>query len=183
MNSRGTPPHARRSRTLTCLSLVTVSLACLTGLGALALYAGVLRRSPVPAARPTEGREFVFAEDTTDFRDDQDQIHYGLWFNVPSEAPTSEMRRGCIWTVASKSHGPLNTWELIPTPLLDGRRTRIQMLIPRTWLIRNGFLNPLAACFPTHEFSVWNRDTLMRGFWLEFPPHQNTPAGTQAVPE
>lgn len=164
------------------LALVAGGATALIGGGIVtALWAGAFRQpsSQAPPERP--GALVISPGGIASYDDGAGQIHYGVWFDLPKGEELGQVRRGCRWAAGSRRHGALEVWELVPMrEQPDPKRLRVRMLIPRTWLIWNGFLTPLAAVLPGQEFPLWNRAALMDGFWLERSPH--TPSQAPAAP-
>jgi hypothetical protein len=92
--------------------------------------------------------------------------HYGLLFYFRREGdgavwqPRSALR---TWSLRS---GPLQQWTLRPLSVQAPVAVRY-LLIPRSWLILNGFLPPAAAVWRTREFGLRDEAVLLRAFWLE----------------
>jgi hypothetical protein len=74
----------------------------------------------------------------------------------------------CALRTWSLRRGPLERWTLRPLSAqapIAGR----YLLIPRSWLILNRFLSPVAALWRKRQFALRDDAQLLRAFWLEVP--------------
>ena len=94
------------------------------------------------------------------------QIHYGLIFALPGTVIESGVRR-CSDLDTRSRHGQVGEWWLdAGAPGLSPGQT--VLLIPRTWLIRQGFLSWRVLFMPHRAFALRNVDALTRHVWLEW---------------
>lgn len=103
----------------------------------------------------------VFANRMTD-----GQIHYGLIFTLPETVAESSVLR-CSDLDTRSRHGQVGDWWLdAGAPGLSPGQT--VLLIPRTWLIRQGFLPWRVLFMPHRAFALRNVAALSRHVWLEW---------------
>ena len=95
------------------------------------------------------------------------QFHYGLIFPLPPGADCARAGK-CSDLDTSSRHGQVDNWwlgvpEYAPTP------GQAVLLIPRTWLIRQGFLPWSVLFFPYLRFNIRRFAALQQHVWLEWP--------------
>jgi hypothetical protein len=95
------------------------------------------------------------------------QIHYGLIFTLPKNADCSTAHKNSDLDTSSR-HGQVDNWWLgkLGKMLPAGHAA---LLIPRTWLIRQGFLPWWVVFLPHRRFAVRNASALKEHIWLEWP--------------
>jgi hypothetical protein len=155
-----------RKRLARTASVLAVGVALLGGGAFAAVYAGAFRRSAQSTDFDVEfSSKRLRPVAPSYYTDAAGVVHYGLWFDVPDSLELGRLAKRSRWRTGGSEHQDINYWELTTGDAAEGRRL-VQMLVPRSWLIRSGFLNPLAAAFPRHQFQLWNQRELLGGFWL-----------------
>lgn len=156
--------------------------------GAVAALQGGALRVRVPGSpldkEHTPGVSVYRPVDVTPFRDERGEVHYGLLFELPKGIDPGRFEKKCsLSTGKFTPHGPLAYWALRASPGA-ARLGYVQFLflIPRRWLILNGFLGPQAALFRDWKFQLSNSGLLQDSFWLEGPPPQGGGPNPSAPP-
>jgi hypothetical protein len=119
----------------------------------------------------------VFAE-----RMEDKQIHYGLVFVLPQhrDRADSVRARKCSDLNTRSRHGTVEDWGLeVPLASLPSRH--VVLLIPRTWLIRQGYLPWWVLFSPYCFFAMRRADALRQHFWLEWPEYGSMEDGEAAL--
>lgn len=104
---------------------------------------------------------------------DDGQYHYGLLFTLPAGVYPDRVQK-CSRLSTRSRHGTVQQWSLTrPVPfMLPGLYT---LLIPRSWLILNGFL-PLSVMWQRDKPAFFRREeVLFENFWLEYPEPNGLP--------
>lgn len=116
-------------------------------------------------AQPCQHAVDVFAG-----RLEDKQIHYGLVFALPAGKSSADcgQARKCSDADTHSRHGTVEDWYL-GTVGSEPTRAGAVLLIPRTWLIRQGFLSPWVLFLPYRRFALRRADALQSRFWLEWP--------------
>ena len=111
----------------------------------------------------TQGR--CLASDIFAGRLEDRQIHYGLVFEVGAERDSADFRH-CSDLDTHSRHGQVQDWWLgRPFASLPGRQQ--VLLIPRSWLIQQGYLPWWVIFARYHRFPMRHADHLREHIWLE----------------
>jgi hypothetical protein len=156
-------------------SLGMVLGSCLTGSAILAatlyrlIVTGRLRRRSLPHTLSNTSRNRQLRAARTNAQATADGVwHYGVLFYLPSKVDSAALRKCSELRTWSFRRGPVQSWTLRPfhdqAPVGGGF-----LLIPRSWLILNGFLSPAAIVWPTRRFPLRDEANLLGAFWLELP--------------
>lgn len=106
----------------------------------------------------------VFAE-----RLEDGHFHYGVVFPIPDGVHPDTLRKRSKSPITSR-HGSVEQWTL--TRDLPGLRSdECALLVPRSWLIRRGFLSPTVALCPSRKAVVRRWPDLQQWFWIEAEPN------------
>jgi hypothetical protein len=94
-------------------------------------------------------------------------IHYGLLFAVPTGMTCEAAQKHSDLDTRSR-HGKVENWWLgVPCASLPAGHAAL--LIPRTWLVRQGYLPLWVLLLPARRFAMRRVDDLRRHVWLEWP--------------
>ena len=98
------------------------------------------------------------------------QIHYGLVFVLPDGRDRADCAsvRKCSDLDTRSRHGTVEDWD-VGVPLASLPPEQVVLLIPRTWLIRHGYLPWWVLFAPYGSFAIRRADALRRHLWLEWP--------------
>ena len=98
------------------------------------------------------------------------QIHYGLIFALPESHANADCFGVCKCSDLNtrSRHGTIEDWYL-GRPLDGLPSGQVVLLIPRTWLIRQGYLPSTVLFLPYRSFAIRRTDEFRKHFWLEWP--------------
>jgi hypothetical protein len=104
----------------------------------------------------------------------QGEWHYGLLFAVPPGAALQGFRKRSSLHTGSLRKGRIEQWNLRRVRSVSGRPAAL-LLIPRSWLVLNGFLPLAAAVMRRQRFLLRDEQQLLQVFWLELPEADTAP--------
>ena len=110
-----------------------------------------------------------YAVDVFADRLEDKQIHYGLVFVLPDGINNSDTGgiRKCSDANTSSRHGTIEDWYLGTVSAWQPPQNAV-LLIPRTWLIRQGYLPWWVLFAPYRSFAMRRVAALQTHFWLEW---------------
>lgn len=159
------------------LGAILIGMIFATLIAVSQIQAGVLRRpAKLPTGHGGKARgatvkvtaERAFCE----LREDG-EWHYGLLFDLPASQCSQVDKCSSLDTEYGGRWGNVKQWHL-EMPMTPQEREKQFLLIPRTWLIRNGFL-PVSVAFHRNQSAEFLDEALLKAsFWLEVPYEMGT---------
>lgn len=98
------------------------------------------------------------------------QIHYGLVFALPDGRSSANLIgvHKCSDLNTDSRHGTIEDWHL-GTVGASLPSNHVVLLVPRTWLIRQGYLPWWVLFWPYGRFAIRRPNVFQQHFWLEWP--------------